>query len=236
MHVCKKKLIVIACFFSFFLTGCSQQDISKWDDFTEKNADLQKEYPQWFDKEKGIIYPVDQRDEKWELMDFREQCELCQVPKEIIQALSTEQLLDVVSRYPLIQTICIYDTLEIGVETVAEEQFTALGELMDREDIYPVCWKMYQEFDLSTLQEKDADDTEKEDMIYASYLVEYVLSRKEAYEYFNEKERKEIWQRTRDVKKQREEYASSGVWVRECFDGILLYDEKNPWNDLNTSS
>lgn len=237
MNVCTRKLMVFAClFFSLCLVGCNSKESSKWDGFTEKNGNLYKEYPQWFDENNEVVYPVDQQDEKWESMDFQKQCESCQIPKEISKALSTEQLLDVVSRYPLIQTICIYDTLEMGVETVAEEQFAALQELINREDIYSVCWKAYQEFDISASYEKDYDDADKESVLYASYIVEYVLSRKEAYEYFDENQRKEIWQKTRDIKKLREEYASSGAWVGEGFDGILLHDEKNPWNIFDAST
>ena len=80
------------------------------------------------------IYPVHPDDPEWAaLTSASEMLAACRVSAEVIDALSTPQLVEAVLDYPMRIYIILFDDYETGLE-VLEGQCDALAALMERED------------------------------------------------------------------------------------------------------
>lgn len=80
------------------------------------------------------IYPVQPDDPEWAaLTSASEMLAACRVPAEVIDALSTPQLVEAVLDYPMRIYIILFDDYQTGLE-VLEGQCDALAALMERED------------------------------------------------------------------------------------------------------
>ena len=80
------------------------------------------------------IYPVQPDDPEWAaLTSASEMLAACRVSAEVIDALSTPQLVEAVLDYPMRIYIILFDDYETGLE-VLEGQCDALAALMERED------------------------------------------------------------------------------------------------------
>ena len=82
----------------------------------------------------AYVYPVLPGTDEWNaLKGHGEMLAVCQIPEDILKALSTEDLLEVVLDYPLMGDMFSYSTMEQGFLRV-QKQFNGLQELTSRDD------------------------------------------------------------------------------------------------------
>ena len=89
-----------------------------------------------------IIYPVTPIDEMWQsLFTTTERVDACRIPDEILDKMTTLQLLLAAIDYPMSGTLYMYSDMETGFE-VLTEYCGALEELLSRAD----CMKTVKEY------------------------------------------------------------------------------------------
>lgn len=88
-------------------------------------------------------YPDFSADEYIDILDHNEKVSLCQLPDSLMSSLSTDELLDWILDYPLLEEIYAYDNEQIGFNAVYE-QFNGLQELLDRDDAGETILEKYK--------------------------------------------------------------------------------------------
>lgn len=79
-------------------------------------------------------YPLTRQSDEWnEIYDYNDRVLYNQVPEDVLNQLSTQELLDLVSDYPLLYTLRQYDNSAEGYE-VLKKSFNGLRELLNRSD------------------------------------------------------------------------------------------------------
>ena len=91
------------------------------------------------------IYPLRPGTPEWaEIQTGSEMYEVTQVPNSVLQAISTEGLLETWLTYPLLYNINAWTTLQQGIDNITEV-FGGLQELGHRSDAGSVMLKRYQQ-------------------------------------------------------------------------------------------
>ncbi len=91
-----------------------------------------------------IVYPLTPSDEEWKkLFTETERVEACQIPDEIIDKLSSEELMNAVVEYPLMGTLYIYSDMQTGFNILIKN-CNALRELLLRDDCIETVVKYYK--------------------------------------------------------------------------------------------
>lgn len=83
-------------------------------------------------------------EQEWQNMNHVEMIEACRIPDDILNNMSSEELLQAFLSYPIIADIIAFNTYRQGFETMLEES-DALRELMKREDRASVILNYYQQ-------------------------------------------------------------------------------------------
>lgn len=123
-----------------------------------------KEYPNcihgvedWKKVNGKYQYPVTSYDAEWQnYPHVQEKYVACHIPDEIIQELSTEELLELVLDFPLLINIYAYSSYDEGVKEVAK-QFNGMAELLKRTDCLSVVSSYYQAYKIPKQQQLDYD-------------------------------------------------------------------------------
>lgn len=153
-------------------------------------------------------------------MSFAEKIAEVQIPSKLVDAMTTEQLLDAVEKYPMIYNIVIYDSMELALNEVSE-QFSALDALMKRKDIVVVCYSQY----LSESLKKVSKYKKESDEVYKIFLDAGILLRRQSYKKLDKAQRKNVVTRTRQY--QSEEICSRVITL--IVDNLEEMSE-NFWN------
>lgn len=106
-------------------------------------------------KQKSIIeskytYPVHPGTEDWEQLDHGERVLACQIPDEVLEQMTTEELAKVVLKYPCFIDMIFYDTYQEGFEVV-RNNFNGLQALLKREDLAEGLLKIYRETNIKQI-------------------------------------------------------------------------------------
>lgn len=102
----------------------------------------------WKTNEKEIDYPIKPESDEWEKLDTHEKMvEACTIPDEIIQKMSTKELLEMVMDYPLISDLYYYDTYEQGLYALVLES-NGLRELLKRDDGISEILEYYEKYEI----------------------------------------------------------------------------------------
>lgn len=81
-------------------------------------------------------YPVLPSSQEWKkLANHEEKISICEIPSDILQNLSTEELFDVCMNYPLLQDALFFNSLEEGLSKTIE-RFNGLNEFINRRDCH----------------------------------------------------------------------------------------------------
>lgn len=104
-------------------------------------------------------YPVHPGMEEWEALDdHAKKIELCQIPEEILEKMTTEALAESVLNYPLLIDMYVWESNSKGYEFVSET-FNGMYELRQRSDGLLVLQRLalngYQESDDSSVSLKN---------------------------------------------------------------------------------
>lgn len=186
-----------------------KQEDNIWEGYAQEHADLVEKYPKWFDEMGKLVYPFNQTSEGWAEYDALKREKRCRIPKEIVDSLSTPQLLEAVADYPLIHVIGIasgesvrggmseYRNLRAGIDNVSENMLPALGELMQREDLIPAAYSYYKNAGFTKKYDGREDFFSEENVAsrqekYNILLAEYILCTKEAYDMLGQEERETV--------------------------------------------
>ena len=177
-------IIIVLCMFEFNKTGIKAIDDYAYSDIelkqkiqaicyeTDENLKLEtREYQpryinidDWINDDGGIKNPVDE--EMWlNTPIFKERCELCTIPKTVIDTVSTKQLFELVIDSKINYIINIYDDVDEGMKAFGNA-FNGLGELLEREDCTDVVLEFYKnyniprnkKFDTSIINERSSSE------------------------------------------------------------------------------
>ena len=78
-------------------------------------------------------YPIQPGSEEWLAMDVAEAMAMLDVPADIVDAMTTQALLETVINYPMISNIYMYGDMHFGI-SATKNAFYALDALLERED------------------------------------------------------------------------------------------------------
>lgn len=123
-------------------------------------------------------YPIKPDTEEWkQFHSKKEMVDACQIPENILSALSTEELTDICLQYPLFYDIFSHINLYQGFDQLFND-FNGIRELFTREDAYKEILIQYQTKmqNLSYL-EKSVSDAEKGLFIISISALEVILGR-----------------------------------------------------------
>lgn len=130
----------------------------------KKYEEWKKEYPnciheakEWNKVNGRYQYPVTPYDKEWGTYVLKaERYTACQIPQEILNTLTTGELLELVLDSPVIINLYIQDSIVEGVKILAKE-FNGMNELLSREDCLAVVSQYYSEYDIPAKQQLDYD-------------------------------------------------------------------------------
>ncbi|RKI38567.1 hypothetical protein D7V86_15970 [bacterium D16-51] len=189
---------------------------------TGNHRKVKKKYPEWFGKNGKITYPILPGSDKWKKAKTAQEMNgLCQIPKEIINAVDTRTLLKAVEDYPILYAYTNHDYYELGLQYLAKE-FYGMNVLLRREDAYRVAAESYLSRNLKVSDEEVCVPP----MIELLLLEEFLISREDAYYKFSEGERREILEAVE--KNYDAELNLADGCLRTHFYDMAAYGD-NPW-------
>lgn len=71
---------------------------------------------EWVTSEGEYAYPVTSEDDAWATMDYTEKRDVCNMPQELVDTLSTAELVDLALDYPLKLDYLMFDSYALGIE------------------------------------------------------------------------------------------------------------------------
>ena len=88
---------------------------------------------EWFDSEGSYIYPITPSDPIWHEMSYGEWVAACNMPQEVVDTLSTEELVNAALDYPLKMDYMFFNSYSAGIQHLLEKS-NVYRELFERED------------------------------------------------------------------------------------------------------
>ncbi len=138
------------------VNGIYQAD-RQYDQWMKKHSDCVQGIKKWKKIDGKYQYPVTPYDKEWgNYTQTEEIYTACQIPQEILDRLTTEELLELVLDCPKLISINFYDSFEEGVKFLAE-RFNGMNELLAREDCLAVVSRYYSEYKIPEKQQLDYD-------------------------------------------------------------------------------
>lgn len=134
--------------------------------------------------------------------------ELVQIPQEIIDDLTTEELLEAVEENPLFG-FDIYDSVSLGVEQMAGF-FSAMDCLLKREDAGTAAWKHFVENQVSDEELKESEDGYPNRLVSSFVLEEYIMTQHEIFDQITKEEGEELTSLAENLERQKEMVSLSG--------------------------
>lgn len=142
-----KKIYVLAVSLSIIVALASVEVLSAADTMT--NADSQLSQDLWMNQAGQYDYPIDVLDEEWKAFtSVEEMRSVTQIPETILASISTEELIQLILKYPLLCDIHAFDTLEDGYEHL-KGQFNGIQELLVRQDAFEELVAAYDAYPIS---------------------------------------------------------------------------------------
>ena len=93
--------------------------------------------------------------EEWgKLRSIKKKLEVCQVPEEILETMSTEGLIETCLSYPLFSNMMYQNSLQDGFCQLVDG-FNGLRELLSREDGAPLLLQKYLKLSLDNVKNVD---------------------------------------------------------------------------------
>ena len=222
-------LLLVAGGFTFIYKQVNgKEEVMK--SFSQEHKSLAKKYPDWFNDKGEFYYGAYQKADQ-DKLNFHEMVAKEQIPKELYQAMTTEQLFDAVEKYPTLYTLGVYDSLSLAIQSVSES-FDAMKELQKREDIVQLCYEHYLSRDLT--KEVDLNKINQEEG--QLYFEAGILLQKNSYKKLNASQRSKV---VKKIKEHIKDYADSGkklgnqTWAvisNEIDIQLKQIDTKNPWS------
>ena len=132
-------------------------------------------------QEKPLVwdYPVKPGTEEWKtLISHEDMLRVCQIPDDILQAMSTKDLIFVCLNYPLQFDFFAHNNLQEGLRKVSAN-FNGIQELFKRNDNALYLLDLLRNNNLETLPNKNTSDLQRGEAIVKLSLTEVLLSQEE---------------------------------------------------------
>ena len=132
------------------------------------------EGPPWYEMETAgdaYEFPItpQKTPEEWrELRSIKRKLEVCQIPEEILETMSTEGLIETCLAYPLFSNMMYQNSLQDGFCQLVEG-FNGLRELLSWEDAAPLLLQKYLELSLDNV--KNVDEFGSIRLIYFEFML-----------------------------------------------------------------
>lgn len=172
----KIKLLVLVLI--ILLSGCKKDD-PYTSDFSERI----------FPDENSLSwdFPVKPGSEKWKTFQTgMEMVEACQVPKSVLSGLSTEELLLICLKYPLLFDIGAFNFFSDGYAAY-ENNFNGIREFYHRSDAAVVIYSYYKQLNL-----EDSKIYSSIFFVFRVSVVEYMVSAPSVISNYTARQRKEV--------------------------------------------
>lgn len=116
-----------------------------------KKSVTQKEYSNKYGEEVWKQYavgeyPTDKTSKEWKGMDYPETVSACELPKDMVTDMSTDDLTEYMLNYPLLIDVYAFDDIESGIEHLKNTS-NVCAELFSREDAIPSLIDAYESLD-----------------------------------------------------------------------------------------
>lgn len=166
-------LILILLLFVLIQVGCSgavsdttndEEESMQNEDIMYSPDELRALYPDWYDENGDLIYPLTMDNPEWKSLGNDERLEVCQIPKEILRSLTTEEVLYMVQFYPNMPIYYPFITEEEGY-IYMQENVNVIQELESRDDYVQVVLKAYVEWEIPLESAFDYDKYISEDTV-----------------------------------------------------------------------
>lgn len=100
------------------------------------------------DQQKSWDYPLRPGMPEWKYLNsYHEMIKACQIPSDILTSISTDQLIDLCTNYPLVLSILGFNSILDGFGKY-EKDFNGFQELLRREDVATILVNKYKSEDL----------------------------------------------------------------------------------------
>ena len=132
------------------------------------------ESPPWYEMETAgdaYEFPItpEKTPEEWgKLRSLKKKLEVCQVPEEILETMSTEGLIETCLAYPLFSNMMYQNSLQDGFCQLVDG-FNGLRELLSREDGAPLLLQKYLKLSLDNV--KNVDEFGSIRLIYFEFML-----------------------------------------------------------------
>lgn len=167
-------------------------------------------------------YPIKPGTSEWAQYNHAERIELLNIDQDSLDALSTEELVDVVLRYPHFSDMYYYGNYQTGFE-VMSSHFNGLQELLNREDAGEYLLQRYQ---------TTPSPTNIEEQVSLANL-EAILAQPEVRETFTN-DKLEKLETTQNNNQQKNRINTS--FYSNVYDKCLIEQTKNNTQDRSTST
>lgn len=193
------------------------------------DASLIERYPKWFDKNGNIVYPYTKdKPKKWKKAwkkagSYKKMAKKLQMPKKLVDALNTRQLLEAVGNYPLLD-ITIYNSTQEAVGEYAKT-FYGMEALLAREDNGSAALKMYCSRNIEITE----DALKNGDLCNKLFLEEYLVAQESTYESATEEQRRLMIETYRKNRAFEEELLDNPAFIQLYGFENIISDGDNPW-------
>lgn len=117
-------------------------------------------------------FPVTPDDAEWKRFTTKqEMLDVCQIPQDKLESMTTEALLETVLNYPLIGTFTAFNSLEDACAVMSDD-FNGFNELFSRSDISERLMAKYSSIPVVTAKEAEFSSPEE---FFLPSTVEYLL-------------------------------------------------------------
>lgn len=137
-------------------------------------------------------YPVKPGTEEWnQLSNHQEMIDICQIPIDILQNISTKDLLEICLNYPLKIDLYAYSTLEEGIRRTSSH-FNGFKEFLQRKDNFSSLYAYMKESKFNETVESKKSVLEKGEAIVMNSIVETFLSFNDVLQNSDQKQQDEL--------------------------------------------
>mgnify|MGYP001024333117 FL=1 len=142
---------------------------------------------EWFDSEGSYTYPITPSDPIWHEMSYGEWVAACNMPQEVVDTLSTEELINAALDYPLKMDYMFFNSYSAGIQHL-QEKSNVYRELFEREDAPEALLTAYESLQVDYVILNSAEkQTSLEDSGYDRELVlQLLLASNEIYNQMDE--------------------------------------------------
>ncbi len=210
----KKAIFIFALTALILMTGCAGKDNGSASGADGKTGSSASVSGGKITDIKGVIdyYNSVTEDESWQNeTDYNKRIEALRLPEGTLESLSTEDLVEAILYYPLLNQWRHYGTCEEGIEALGKELDT-MQELQKRSDAAAVLLKRYADqkvYTQSEIQNWDDEDTTPYVQGYWIEDIEAIITQDYILDQMTDEQRQQFNEIAK--KKQAEKYAS-GVY------------------------